>query len=162
MPKMEMDNEQQAPTKEGRSDNLNVHGVPARSYKTGAVPGETFAQLVARVNANAFLPIEQGTLHVRPKVAKRKLHRIARRAVEQLTVQQLALLCAIARGDMMLVTIAGVQYACKKRDGDYAITSLCADSHEYTVALSPPACSCPDCRFREHECKHILKLKEFM
>jgi hypothetical protein len=164
MAKMEMENEQQPATKEGRSDNLNVHGIPARSYKTGGVPNETFHQMVARVNANAFLPIEQATHHVQPRVkgGKKKLHRVARRALDQLTPKQLKLLCSIATGEMIVVVIGNVQYACKKHDGNYNITSLCADSHEYTVTLSPFACTCPDCKFRDHECKHVRKLKEFL
>lgn len=162
--KLEFDNEQQKATQDGEQKDKTVHGTPARSYMTGHRPKETFEQLVARANANSFFLPEVVDSKPKKRIAggKKKLHRVAKKALD-LTAKQLELLVEIARGRQFALAIGGVQYSVRKlKPGAWQITSLCKDSHEYSVTLDPPACTCPDCAFRDRECKHILALKELL
>jgi hypothetical protein len=121
------------------------------------IPGETYEQLLARVQGSAFfMPAEKvpgapkaGKLKKLPKPLRKLLANAA-----NLSDVQLQLLTKLLAGEARL---AG-NYAVERTEAGWRVEALQGGDGGHTVNLELTECSCPDCRFRERQCKHIKLL----
>lgn len=88
----------------------------------------------------------------KPKV---KLRKDLQRLVDRAKGCDTALLVDLVEGRAFLV--AG--FVVKRTKDGWCIHGLDKGAAEHTVSLDLSMCSCPDCKFRERDCKHIRALK---
>jgi hypothetical protein len=112
---------------------------------------ESYEQLVARVNASAY--IEHVELEPR-----RKLHRLALRA-KKLNPEHLEALQGLLSGSWALVRVGGRSYALTRDGEEWRVLGLYEGAVERRVARG--ACSCEDSRFRGRKCKHAQAVEKF-
>lgn len=131
---------------------VQAAGLPTDSYVTGHKPKQTFQELVSQTNAGSFLPNEQGTVH---KQSRKKQHKLAKKA-EQLSPEQLTKLLDIMEGRALLGYWEGQAYLIRRADAEgISVQGMYEGAQKHYVAEDPPACSCPDFKFRGRECKHL-------
>lgn len=122
-------------------------------------------QLVARVNSCAYLPPqipdEVAKLYCRKKRSGRskRFQRIIAK-VDELSKLELELLIVLLEEGWGLLRCGGEQYIYRDAGQAWQVKALRSGSTVHTVDFDLSECSCPDCRYREHECKHIAGLKE--
>jgi len=119
----------------------------AKSYVTGHKPKETIEQMLVRINSNSFigaLPEHFGSNPDRGR--KRKL-----------TSQQESLVMEWLRGERQAIRWGTETFLYRPGEAGTLICSLDAEAREHEVVGD--VCSCEDCRFRQHECKHIRALR---
>jgi hypothetical protein len=112
---------------------------------------ESYEQLVARVNASAF--IEHSELEPR-----RKQHRLVLRA-RKLSPLHLEALKGLLAGDWALVRVGGRSYALTRDGEEWRVLGLYEGAVERRVLHG--ACSCEDSRFRGRKCKHAQAVERF-
>lgn len=78
------------------------------------------------------------------------------RALETLTARQRDLLLELLDGRRALLQVEGSQYAVRFGDTWSFVRLDTCDEHACTLL----ACSCPDNRFRQHECKHMRAMRK--
>jgi len=105
---------------------------------------ESYEQMVARINASAFLIADDDV-----PTNQRKQRRAF--SISKLTQREQRLLVDLLNGTAKLVVIAGAQYAVRQL-GEKSIVSAVEKLADYVV--EGDRCTCPDSKFREHACKH--------
>lgn len=117
---------------------------------------DTLMELVARVNAAAYLPPDAGdVLWHKPKRGEHKIVKKAR----ALSPKQLELLIALLESRAALVLINGHQYAMEKFSDGWTVQRTEVGSVQHSVSADFAHCSCDDHKFRHRDCKHILSLR---
>lgn len=116
-----------------------------------------FEKYVAKVMSTAYLAPVTPTAKVKAK--KQKKHRLTKK-LSNMSVEQQKLLLLLIAEKVAMVTIKGETYAYRRSIDGWIIRSLKDGEPEHTVTTDFIACSCPDNRYRGHQCKHILVLKE--
>jgi hypothetical protein len=106
---------------------------------------ETFEQLIARMNASAYMDYQP---KVKPPKAKgpRRLVKVA----ESLPPDQAQLLLELLEGRWALSRGLAV----RREGATWVVRKLEAGAVEYIV--DGGACTCPDYKFRAHRCIHVL------
>lgn len=113
---------------------------------------EEFQKMVARVNASAFFLTDN-----EPAPTRRKKPKVMKK-VEQLPQHHQDALYKLLSGDAVLVSHAGAQYVAWRCDGGWHMLS-CHEEAEGPHTVAHGKCSCPQAKFRDPECKHILALR---
>lgn len=114
------------------------------TYITGHKPKETYAQLVARINAGSTI----GAV----TVEKRKRRHRVLEAIDKLSEQERAMLLDILQNRCAVVYVNGASYTVRKEGEWWHVRCLADGPKEYV--LGSEGCTCEDSRFRNRECKH--------
>lgn len=78
--------------------------------------------------------------------------------VDELSEDQRRMLLSLLEGGAFQLQIDGTPYVVTKRaDGAKLVQPI--DAAEPYIVFDGK-CSCPDCKFREHKCKHLLALEK--
>lgn len=125
----------------------------ADKYLTGHKPKLSFEQLVAQANANSFF-LPAGSEPKQPRKRPKKLHRAVRAAAELSEGDRKALELLLL-GRAVLKTVEGQSYVLWREGDFWHVRSAAPGGHEHTVSLQTGTCSCEDCKFRAHVCKHM-------
>lgn len=112
-----------------------------------------FEALVAKVNANSFLPDDWAIKRSGRRVSKRVFKLLMR-----LDASKAELLIELLEGRWATLTVSEVLYAVKQDGRSWRIRNV-ESGAEYEVPLDLSACTCPDFKFRDHGCKHMAALR---
>ena len=119
---------------------------------------ESIKRLVSVANAWGMVQIEPNEVRSRPR-KRHKRHKLVDKAARLSDDQLKLLLRMLEDQETMLINVRGESYAVKVGLDDYKIRNVAEDSPEYIVFKDLSACSCPDNKFRERECKHIEAIR---
>lgn len=103
----------------------------------------TFDVLVAEINASGFFIDDHA-----PKVSRPK----KRNRMPEINGRELTIVIALLERKATAININGAPYAVSKVDGGWKVQSL-REPSDYTIEAGQ--CSCPDCVYRAHKCKHL-------
>jgi len=116
---------------------------------------ELLKRMVARVNSCAFI----GDLDavVPPKKERRRPK--LQKALLALTAPQRDMLVQLLEGSYTLVEYRRERFAVRREGASYGVVGLYEGEGKHVV--EGDRCSCPDARFRDRACKHVLVARKY-